>query len=159
MKAKLQANISIARALKTVPTSDPCIYEVQDQRISSIYRILNISNKSCTCKKIFEFGFPCEHIYAVIVGTTIDEKDFIIEPRKINTLRKLYTDVMKPVDITTFSSESNLKYIQMNRRGRQRRNESARIPSLAETIQRKTYSCRYFNGTNHNVRTYPSRRN
>ena len=66
---------------------------------------------------------------------------------------------MKPVDITTFSSESNLKYIQINRRGRRRRNESARIPSLAETIQRKTYSCRSCNGTNHNARTCPSRRN
>ena len=50
LKAKLQANISIARALKTIPTSDPCIYEVQDHRISSTYRIVDISNKSCTCK-------------------------------------------------------------------------------------------------------------
>jgi hypothetical protein len=153
LKKTLDALMIISRHLKVIPTSNTFIFEVQESKNSLLNRVVNINSKKCSCKKPEELGFPCEHICAVIIGTTISRDDFIIEQRKIVNIRELYETGMEPVDTSTLEHSKIFGCIQLQRRGRRKKSDSIRIRSTAESITIKRKLCRSCGSAGHNKRT------
>ena len=80
----------LARSLRVIRCTNSSLFEVQESVNSVSYRIFNAESKHCSCKKHAEFGYPCEHIYAVIFAMNLCEKDFIIPQRFVGSLRRTY---------------------------------------------------------------------
>jgi hypothetical protein len=153
LKKSLDALNVISKHLKVIPTSSSLIFEVQDARNSLLNRVVNVSAKKCSCRKTEEFGFPCEHICAVIAGTTMSRDDFIIMQRKITNIRKLYESMMEPVDTSTLQPNKISTCIQIQRRGRKKKSDAKRIRSVGENISVKKKLCGSCGSTGHNKRT------
>jgi hypothetical protein len=153
LKKVLDAQMIISRNLKVISTSNLFVFEVQESKNSLLNRVVNINIKRCSCKKTEELGFPCEHICAVIMGTTVSRDDFIIEQRKIKVIKELYETAMEPVDTSTLEPSNISSCIQLQRRGRKKRSDSERLRSVAESITIRRRKCTSCGSVGHNKRT------
>jgi len=84
--------------LKIVPSSLNNIFKVQNATHSAKYRVFNVETKECSCKILKEFGYPCDHSYAIIFYLALSEQDFINQFRIGASLKLLYFVSDLPVD-------------------------------------------------------------
>ena len=61
-------------------------------------RVVNISEKTCTCKWYQEHGIPCYHACAVMLKHGIPAEDFCLDVVKTETLVRLYSGTVLPID-------------------------------------------------------------
>ena len=132
-------------------------FQIQSEQRSSFYSIFDKVSKKCSCGLTEEFGYPCQHILALILKSEVNENDFVIEARRQETLAQLNNKFILFCDIDTLNEKNVEGIYELTRRGRPRRN-SNRIISQAETINRRTIKCGACGSENHNSRTCPTRR-
>ena len=141
--------------MKFVPSLVDHIAEVQYSRHSVNFRIFNVIDKTCSCNKMKEFGYPCEHFYSMMFNFSLNETEYILPSRKINSNKKIYSGTSVPVDQSNLTKGVIRAAIQRSRRGRKRRSER-RIISVSERISKREIKCSICSLVSHNKRTCPN---
>lgn len=153
---KIEKNKLTARTLDLRLNNRSPQIQVQSEPRSGFYKIYNRETKKCSCGYQNEYGVPCQHILAVSLRTQCNELDYVIEARKNETVKQLYNSFILFCDVDELVENNVAGMYMLPRRGRPRRSE-ARIQSQAETINRRTITCRLCGQASHNSRTCPTR--
>ena len=113
-------------------------------------RVVDLREQKCSCGFYSEHGVPCHHICAALNALKGDPQSLVIPERSLDTLKETYRGVTIPVDMSYVHDDGLKGPTGTKRRGRPK---EKRIPSSAETTQRKTVTFSRCRKPGHNKRT------
>ena len=126
------------------------VFQVQRLHDQFSMRVVNLVVPDCSCGFYKEHGIPCHHICAAVNALKGDPQSYVIPERSLDALKETYKGVTIPVDVSYLTDDGMKGPIETKRRGRPKQK---RIPSSAETSQRKTVKCGRCGQLGHNKRT------
>ena len=126
------------------------VFQVQRLKDRSSMRVVNLEVPKCSCGFFTEHGIPCHHICAAVMSLKGDPQNFAIPERSLDALKATNRGVTIPVDMCHVQDDVLKAPTGTKRRGRPKQK---RIPSTAETTQRKTMSCSRCGKPGHNKRS------
>ena len=130
-KKKILPMIEESRHLRVLYTDDNDIYRVSKDNSSSIFKIVDIKKRTCTCTFMQHNGFPCSHMMTCIFLRGERLEDHIENHFKLANLKLAYSTCFKFCDIELLETKTMEPMIKIRKRGRPKKK---RVRSEAEKI-------------------------
>lgn len=151
---KLNNNIELGKTREVKKSSDN-IYQVEDSK--GDYKIVDLLQKTCTCKAFQEFKFPCLRACAVCLECDLPMNSLMEESYSNRSIKKLYNYVIYPIDFSKVEQDKTKIAPEVaKKRGRPKK---VRIKSAVEGLGEKSkVVCSQCHQIGHNKRTCAKRK-
>lgn len=125
-------------------------FEVQRMNDPTVFRVVDLDARTCSCGFFREHGIPCRHMCAAVLAKRENPIHLIIPERHLSTLVETYAGFSTPVDMTRVYDDGTKPPTETKRRGRRK---EKRIPSVVEKKPKRSVRCRKCGGRGHNSRS------
>ena len=147
----LAKNLEDGRRLEA-RTVDGISFDVDDQPGSLAQRVVNLTERTCTCMMFQDLGIPCPHACSAAFKANVDYRTLYIDERRVGSLQAVYRAGIIPVDLERVEPVALLPPLVQRQAGRPK---VKRIRRPNEDRPRRIYLCSLCGEAGHTRKTCP----